>query len=183
MYPREAQARIKASIWQSIAQSDLDLSSLDKNTLEALVDLVTTEALLEMDEQLGESWSESKSLEIDLTTDAPDEDEEQILWEGRPFLSVSMYYRITDERVHISEGLFGKTHQNIDLIRIQDMDYNQSFGDRLLNLGDIEVHSHDPNSPTFTLMNIKDPKEVFDLLRRAVRDARKNQKMTFQEEM
>ena len=183
MYPREAQARIKSRIWQSIAQSDLDLSSLDKDTLESLVDLVTTEALLEMDEQLGESWTESKSLETIGEDDDHSSDSEQVLWEGRPFLSVSLYCRITNERIHISEGLFGKSHHNIELIRIQDIDYSQSFGDRLLNLGDIKVRSHDPNSPSFALNNVKEPKEVFDTLRRAVRDARKAQKLTFQEEM
>ncbi len=183
MFPREAQARIKSRIWQSIAQSDLDLSSLDKDTLESLVDLVTTEALIEMDEQLGESWTESKSMETSLTDEEPGSDDEQALWEGRPFLSVSLFYRVTSERIHISEGWFGKTHHNIELIRIQDMDYSQSFSDRLLNLGDIKIYSHDPNNPTFSLMNIKEPKEVYNLLRRAVRDARKEQKMTFQEEM
>lgn len=183
MYPREAQARIKSRIWQSIAQSDLDLSNLDKDTQEALVDLVTTEALIEMDDQLGESWAESRSLESIPADDKANGDDEQILWEGRPFLSVSMSYKITDQRIHISEGMFGKSHQNIELIRVQDMDYSQSFGDRLLNLGDIKIHSHDPNSPAFSLMNVKDPKDVFDLLRRAVRNARKDQKMTFQEEM
>lgn len=183
MYPSEAQARIKSRIWQSIAQSDLDLSSLDKVTLEALVDLVTTEALLEMDEQLGESWTENKSMEVSSADEEIDSDDEQLLWEGRPFLSVSLYYRLTSERIHISEGLFGKTHHNIELIRIQDIDYSQSFSDRLLNLGDIKFRSHDPNSPSFSLVNIKEPTEVFNLMRRAVRDARKEQKMTFQEEM
>lgn len=183
MYPREAQARIKSRIWQSIAQSDLDLSSLDKDTLESLVNLVTTEALIEMDEQLGESWTENKSLGINSTDEELDSEDEQVLWEGRPFLSVSLYYRLTNERLHISEGLFGKSHHNIELIRIQDLDYSQSFSDRLLNLGDIKISSHDPNSPSFSLINIKEPKEVFNTLRRAVRDARKEQKMTFQEEM
>jgi hypothetical protein len=183
MYPREAQARIKSRIWQSIAQSDLDLSSLDKEVLESLVDLVTSEALLEMDEQLGESWIETKSAEGSSTEAEENRDDEQILWEGRPFLSISLYYRVTNERLHISEGLFGKTHHNIELIRIQDIDYGQSFGDRLLNLGDIKISSHDPSSPTISLENIKEPQEVFNILRRAVRDARKEQKMTFQEEM
>jgi len=183
MFPREAQARIKARIWQSIAQSDLDLSALDKETLESLVDLVTTEALIEMDEQLGESWTESNSLAAPLTDEEPDVEDEKVLWEGRPFLSVSMYYRVTDERIHITEGMFGKTHSNVELIRVQDMDYSQSFSDRLLNLGDIKIHSHDPNSPTFSLQNIKQPEDVYNMLRRAVRDARKKQNMTFQEEM
>lgn len=183
MVPTEAQARIKSRIWQSIAQSDLDLDSLNKDTLESLVDLVTTEALLEMDEQLGESWSESKLLQTATENDEEGGDDEDLLWEGRPFLSISLYYRITSERVHIAEGLFGKLHHNIELIRIQDIDYSQSFSERLLNLGDINIRSHDPNSPSFSLNNVKEPQEVFNILRRAVRDARKAQKLSFQEEM
>lgn len=183
MYPREVQARIKSRIWQSIAQSELDLSALDKETLEALVNLVTTEALIEMDDQLGESWPGDQAIESTAEDDEAAPDGEAVLWEGRPFLSISLYYRITNQRLHISEGLFGKTHQNIELIRIQDMDYSQSFGDRLLNLGDIKIHSHDPSSPIITLENVKDPEAVFDILRRAVRDARAAQKLTFQEEM
>ncbi len=183
MYPREAQARIKSRIWQSIAQSEIDISSLDKDTLEELVDLVTYEALIEMDEQLGETWTENNPPEMKSAIEEVGDEDEQLLWEGRPFLSISLYYRITNERIYLSEGLFGKSHQSIELVRVQDIDYSQSFGDRLLNLGDIKIRSHDPNSPSFSLQNVKDPKEVFDTLRRAVRDARKDQKMTFQEEM
>lgn len=183
MVPSEAQARIKSRIWQSIAQSDLDVSSLDKETLEALVNLVTTEALLGMDEQLGESLTKTTSMEMALDVDDQTSLDEEVLWEGRPFLSISLYYRITNERVHISEGMFGRTHHNIELIRIQDIDYSQSFSERMLNLGDINVRSHDPNSPSFSLKNVKDPQEVFNILRRAVRDARKDQKLSFQEEM
>ncbi len=183
MLPREAQARLKARIWQSIAQSDLDLSCLEKVDLESLVDLLTSEAMIEMDEQLGESWTETKAnepLDIDQGING---DEEEILWEGRPFLSVSQYYTITDQRIHMSEGMFGRSYQNIELIRIQDMDYNQSFSERMFNLGDIIIRSHDPNTPTFVLRNIKDPQSVHEILRRAVRAARKDQKLTFQEEM
>ena len=136
-----------------------------------------------MDEQLGESWTENRSMETESTDEVQSSDDEQVLWEGRSFLSVSLHYRVTNERLHISEGLFGKSHHNIELIRIQDIDYSQSFSDRLLNLGDIKFRSHDPNSPSFSLINIREPEEVFNLLRRAVRDARKEQKMTFQEEM
>lgn len=183
MYPREAQARIKSRIWQSIAQSDLDLSALDKETLDSLVNLVTTEALIEMDDYLGDSWIKSQPVQSTAEEDSSPQNGELLLWEGRPFLSISMHYRLTNQRLHISEGLFGKTHQNIELIRIQDMDYSQSFSDRLLNLGDIKIHSHDANSPTITLENVKDPETVFNTLRMAVRDARAQQKLTFQEEM
>ena len=49
--------------------------------------------------------------------------------------------------------------------------------------GDVEVRSHDPNSPIIVLENISAPEEVYDILRRAVRKARKDQGLTFQEEM
>ncbi len=42
MLPREAQARLKARLWKSIAQSDIDLSCLEKTNLESLVDLLTS---------------------------------------------------------------------------------------------------------------------------------------------
>ncbi len=183
MLPSEAQARLKARLWQSIAQSDLDLSRLEKTDLESLVDLLTSEAMLEMDEQLGESWTETKATEpADIDKDF-DKDVEQILWEGRPFLSVSQYYAITDQRIRLSEGILGRSHQNIELIRVQDIDYKQSFNERLFNLGDIIVRSHDLNTPSFILRNIKDPEAVYQILRRAVRAARKENKLTFQEEM
>ncbi len=183
MLPREAQARLKARIWQSIAQSDIDLSSIKREDLEILVDILTSEAMLEMDEQLGESWSNANEGENkDLQSD-PDSAAEKILWEGRPFLSISQYYKISDQRIHIADGLFGRTHHNIELIRIQDLDYKQSFSERLFNLGDIFVRSHDPRTPSFVLRNIKDPQSVFEILRQAVRSARKDQKLTFQEEM
>jgi len=183
MFPREAQARIKARIWQSLAQSDLDLSALDKNTMESLVDLVTAEALIEMDEQLGESWMGSMATEPSTKDEELDSETEKILWEGRPFLSVSMHYSLTNERLHISEGMFGKTHHDVDLVRIQDIDFSQSFSERFLNLGDILIHSQDSNTPSLSLMNIRDPQGVVNILRRAVRDARKEYKLTFQEEM
>ncbi|MDX1414525.1 MAG: PH domain-containing protein [Candidatus Promineifilaceae bacterium] len=183
MLPREAQARLKARLWQSIAQSEIDTSGMDKVDLESLIDLLTSEAMIEMDEQLGESWAESKTADLSHAEPDLDVDAEKILWEGRPFLSVSHYYTITDQRIRLSEGMLGRTHQNIELIRIQDVDYKQSFGERLFNLGDIIIRSHDPQTPSFMLRNIQDPEGVYDILRKAVRAARKEGKMTFQEEM
>jgi hypothetical protein len=181
MLPREAQARLKSRIWQSIAQSDIDLSSLEKEDLESLVDLLTSEAMVEMDQQLGESWTESiEPVEID---DDLNGEGEEILWEGRPFLSVSQHYKITNERIRVSEGMFGRSHTNIELFRVQDLDYKQSFTERLFNLGDIFIRSSDPQTPSFILVNIKDPEGVFETLRQAVRNARKDQNLTFQEEM
>ena len=185
MIPGEAEARIKAQVWQAIAENNLDLSSLDKETRSALVELVTLAALNAVDSELGVflednqeglaniAGSDKEALEVG----------EQILWEGRPFLSVAVHYIITDQRIRVAKGLFGRTFQNIELIRIQDMDHRQSLGERMINRGDIEIRSHDPHSPLIILENIAAPEDVYEILRRAVRQARLDQGLTFQEEM
>jgi hypothetical protein len=185
MIPSEAEARIKAQVWQAIAESDLDLSNLDKETRSSLVDLVTLAALNAVDQELDGFLVENKEEIRSAAGEAEQflEDDEHILWEGRPFLSIAVNYLITDQRVRISKGLFSRTFENIELLRIQDIDHRQSLGERMINRGDIEIRSHDPHSPIVVLENVPAPDEVYDLLRRAVRKARRDHGMTFQEEM
>lgn len=176
----EAQARIKARIWQAVAQEKPDVSGLSKEALESLVDVVTEAALLELDEVMGSSLATEKASKLEQALNDEDED---ILWAGRPFLSLTLSYKITDERILITEGLLGKSNENIELIRIQDMAHIQSFGERLINVGDINIRSHDANQPIFQLKNIKNPAEVHEILRRAVLSARKKHNFTYREEM
>jgi hypothetical protein len=181
---KETQESIKAHVWQAIAQSELDVSGLDKETLESLVNLVTEAALIDADNEMGKSLasvgqaSGQKSAEHIL-----DDDKEDILWEGRPFLSISLHYTITDERIRITEGVLGKARENIELIRIQDVDFTQALGERLLNLGDINIRSHDPSHPAAQLKNVKDPEAVYEILRRAILKARKRHNLMYREEM
>ena len=185
MIPSEAEARIRAQVWQAVAENNLDLNSLDKETRSSLVDLVTLAALDAVDRELGSLLEENQeSIKSEAgETETFLEDDEQVLWEGRPFLSMSVNYLITDQRVRVSKGLLNRTFENIELVRIQDMDHRQSFGERVINRGDIEIRSHDPHSPIIVLENVPSPDEVYDLLRLAVRKARRDHGMTFQEEM
>ncbi|MCA9970405.1 MAG: PH domain-containing protein [Anaerolineales bacterium] len=186
MSVKEAHARIQARVWQAIAQKEIDVSALDKPTLDSLINLVTEAALLEIDAELGQSAGESaaaRSAETAVPNSVFDNEQEDILWEGRPFLSLTFHYTITDERIRITEGLLGKARENVELVRIQDMDYSQTFGERMLNLGDIKIRSHDPSHPEVVLRNITDPESVYEILRRAVLHARKKHNFTYREEM
>ncbi len=179
---KEAQARIKARVWQSVAQADLDLSALDKTTLESFVDLVTESALLEIDSELDASLLSDPKEKV---SDDEDDDEfgEEVLWRGRPFLSLVLDYTITDERIKITSGLLGKAHENVELIRVQDIDHSQTFGERVLKIGDITIRSHDPSHPEIVLRNVQDPTGVYEILRRAVLNARKRHNFSYREEM
>jgi uncharacterized membrane protein YdbT with pleckstrin-like domain len=98
-------------------------------------------------------------------------------------LSISEHYVITNERVRIVRGLLGKDREDIELVRIQDIDHSQTLRERALNVGDITIRSHDTSHPTLVLNNVRDVQEVHEILRRAVLNARKKYKITFQEEM
>lgn len=180
---KEAQARIKARVWQSVAQANLDLSALDKTTLESFVDLVTESALLEIDNELDVSQLATKTAAVETAAEDDDEFGEKVLWEGRPLLSLVLYYTLTNERIKITSGLLGKAHENVELVRVQDIDHSQTFGERILKIGDITIRSHDPSHPEIVLRNVQDPESVYEILRRAVLDARKRHNFTYREEM
>ena len=79
--------------------------------------------------------------------------------------------------------MLAKDREDIELVRVQDIDQSQSISERLLNIGDIHLRSHDRSHPETVLRNVKGPQEVHEILRRAVLDARKRHKLTYREEM
>ncbi len=176
------QARVRGRVWQAIAQSGVNLSAIPQAEMEQMVSTITEGVLLEMDQVLEEGGV--------LPTDAAaaavpsvGEGDEEILWEGRPFLSLGIRYQITNERIRIVEGMMGKTRQDIELVRVQDIDQRQSVGERMANLGDLYIKSHDPTNPELVLHNISNPESVHEVLRRAVLNARKRHNLHYREQM
>jgi membrane protein YdbS with pleckstrin-like domain len=170
-------------VWQAIAQSGVNLSSLPQEEIDRLVDTIAESVLLEMDEILGEASEQSPSTPATTRGMGEGEGQETLLWEGRPFLSISVRYQITTERLRVVEGIMGKAREDIELVRVQDVDQTQSFGERMVNVGDIHIRSHDPSSPEIVLHNVTNPQEVHEILRRAVLEARKKHKLYYREEM
>jgi hypothetical protein len=175
----EARARIKARVWEDLAKSDLSLKSLPKEELSELVDFVTNAALLEVDREMDAVVLQAAPQKATGTA----ETDEEVLWQGRPFLSVSTYYMITDERVRIVEGILGKDREDIELVRVQDLDQQQSITERILGIGNIIIHSHDSSDPQVVLRNVRDVQAVHETLRRAVIEARKKRGLIYREEM
>jgi hypothetical protein len=181
MSAKQSKDRIQARVWKAIAKTEIDLSLLPKEDLEVLVNIVTEAAILELDDELNESESSDKEAIKQYYPEG--DDDEQTLWKGRPLLSISDHYLITNERVRLIHGVLGKDRQDIELIRIQDIDITQTIRERALNVGDIVIHSHDRSAPVVVLNNIREPESVHQVLRSAVKNARKKHNITFQEEM
>ncbi|MBE2225409.1 MAG: PH domain-containing protein [Anaerolineae bacterium] len=185
----ETHAKIKAGVWQTIAQSEIDVSGIQKETLNELVDLIVDAAMEEIDVQMDtpmaafDEEEASDVIKTAVSNDILEDDKEDILWQGRPFLSMVETYTVTDERIRITNGFFGKSTENIELVRIQDVDYRQTFSDRMIQVGDIVIKSQNASRPHITLRNIKNPEQVYEILRRAILSARKRHGFSYREEM
>lgn len=178
----EMRAHIKASIWQSVAKSGVNLSSLPQSEMDKLIGAITEGVLKEVDDILSQVSGKPASTPA-ARIDNDDAAVEKVLWEGRPYLSLSVHYQITTERVRITEGMLGKEREDIELVKIQDIDQTQSLTERALNIGDIVIRSHDASRPETILSNVSNPVEVHEILRRAVLNARKRHNFTYREQM
>ncbi len=172
----QSRSRVVASIWQSIAQSGVDLTAVPQEQQQKLVATIADNVLVTMDALLDE---------IPQAEAEPEEDElgEKILWRGRPFLSLVETYTLTNERIKIVRGLVSRDVENFELIRVQDIDLKQNVGERMLGIGDIAIRGQDASRPVITLRNIAKPEEVYETLRRAWLEARKRHGLQFREYM
>lgn len=194
MSVEQVKSDIVARIWQSIAQSGVSMSSIPRDQMDSLVNAIADGVLLAVDSMFEEAGLPVLQQAADQAPGpagkATDQAsgptvktgaEEQVLWEGRPFLSIATFYRITNQRVRIMHGIFGRERDDIELIRIQDLDITQSLGERFLNVGDILIKSADPNYPDVKLNNVRFVDEVHEILRKAMLDARRKYRYSIQE--
>ncbi len=177
----DTRALITGRVWQAIAQSGVNLSTIPRDQQELLVQTITESLMVTVDEMLD--TMERPVQPVGAPAATADDEEEHILWEGRPFLSLVERYIITTERVRIQTGLLSNSFDDIELIRIQDIDFTQQLTERMVNIGDIIIRSANASNAEVELRNVKDPSHVHELLRRAMINARKRYGLSFREEM
>ncbi len=66
-------------------------------------------------------------------------------------------YQVTSERIKITEGVFTRTTEEVELYRVRDYKLTQPFWLRLFGLGNIVVSTTDNSNPTVVLEAIRDP--------------------------
>jgi hypothetical protein len=179
-------AHVVSSIWQAVAQSGVDLSSLPREQQARLVDAIADNLLGTVDQMLDQALAEAATA---VESEAPAQAapagtvDEQVLWTGRPYLSLVESYTLTTERVRVMKGLFSRGIENFELIRVQDIDFSQRLGERMLGIGDVVIRGADTSNPEIILRNVRDPEKVYETLRRAWLEARKRYGLQFREQM
>ena len=79
-------------------------------------------------------------------------------------------YRLSDDRLFISEGFLNIRDDEILLYRVRDIDTRRSLWQRLFGVGTVTVLSSDKTMPTLELKNIKDPLFVKELIHKQVEE-------------
>lgn len=93
-------------------------------------------------------------------------------------------YKLTNERLLIvSQGVVTKKRDEIELYKVKDIVVKQGIKDKMLNVGDIQIISTDESTPKLNLRRIKDPINVKETIRNAVKAARKAAGVTIRQEI
>src|SRR6185503_16201258 len=85
---------------------------------------------------------------------------------------LSLRYRLTNHRLFTERGILSRQHDEIELIRVDDISVHQNLLQRLFGVGTVTVLSTDTSSPQLRMEGIARPIELKELLRSQVRARR-----------
>lgn len=79
---------------------------------------------------------------------------------------------LTTQRLRVEEGVLSKRVDEIELYRVKDTQLKQSFIDRILGLGTIEIASSDETNPVLEIRSIKNARDMREKMRQCVEKLR-----------
>ncbi len=104
-----------------------------------------------------------------------------ILWTDRKrYLGLPISftrYSLSDDRIFRESGLFTLQEEEVLLYRVSDISLRRTFGQRLFGVGTVCVLSSDKTCPHLDLVNVKNPKEVKEIIFEKVEAAKLARRM------
>lgn len=92
-----------------------------------------------------------------------------VIWLLIPVLMIrTTRYRISNYRIDYERGFLSKTIDTLELWHVEDIHFHQTLADRMLNVGDITIMSHDDTTPELQLKGIPNPRVLFETLKQRV---------------
>jgi uncharacterized membrane protein YdbT with pleckstrin-like domain len=82
------------------------------------------------------------------------------------------HYRVFPGQLEIESGIVGTQIQTLDLWRVAEVRFAQTFGQRLLGIGTVQLSDRDdPSAPGVVLRGVQNPRAAYELLRDQVASA------------
>ena len=92
-------------------------------------------------------------------------------------------FALGEDRLFLEKGLFNLTADEVLLYRVRDLELNMKLSQRIFGVGTVRVHSSDHSIPLLELENIKKPREVKEMIHKAVEEAKEKRRMRTMELM
>jgi uncharacterized membrane protein YdbT with pleckstrin-like domain len=80
---------------------------------------------------------------------------------------VATSYTITNRRLHIKRGVVSRTIQETRLERVQNVNYNQSILQRMLQVGDVDFDTAAGDDYNFVFFGVAEPADVVHMVDQA----------------
>ena len=96
-------------------------------------------------------------------------------WLGLPLTFTK--YSLSEDRLFQETGLFTLKEEEVLLYRVSDISLTRSLGQRLFGVGTVCVMSSDKTCPHLDLVNVKNPKDVKEMVFEKVEAAKLARRM------
>ena len=90
-------------------------------------------------------------------------------------------YRISEDRIFCEKGLLNMKFEEILLYRVRDISMKITLGQRIFGVGSILLQSSDKTAPVLEIKNIKNPREVKEMIHEQVEEVKVQRRMRFGE--
>ena len=103
-----------------------------------------------------------------------------ILWSWTLLIPIIIYlktrftvYEVTDQRIKLKTGILNQEIDECELYRVRDYKVVKPFFQRIFGLGRIELVTSDRSNSNINLNGIKDPENLYNLIRDNVENIRR----------
>ncbi len=103
------------------------------------------------------------------------------IWCGLPWTFT--VYSLSEDRLFIDSGVFTKRQDEVRLYRVLDVSLKRSLGQRIFGMGTIHICSSDKTMKDFDLINIKNSKDVKEMISEYVETQREKKRVVSREYM
>jgi uncharacterized membrane protein YdbT with pleckstrin-like domain len=93
----------------------------------------------------------------------------------RWLVTMSTQYTLTDQRLILRSGVFGRSTEYVELYRVKDSQFTQAFVERLLGLGTITLRTTQDSAPLVVMAGMNSPEPLWNQIRGLV-EARRDAK-------
>ncbi len=103
-----------------------------------------------------------------------------IIWSWTLFVPIIIYfktrftvYEVTDQRIKLKTGILSQEIDECELYRVRDYKVVKPFFQRIFGIGRIELVTSDRSNSSINLNGIKDPENLYNLIRDNVEKIRR----------